>query len=386
MRICLVTTEYPPAIGGMGQAACRIARGLARFTHHDVHVLWLDLWLKHDRHLRARSGSPEHGTASPSCRAPAVHYIEPTRWDYKNPYRAYYQHLSSLDAQLQFDAFVAFGVSYSAFPVVLRARERDIPAIVSMHGSDLQRDVFRTEMFSHMYWSLANATRVVSVNQGALQMAHTICDLDGRGMVIPNHIVPEDFEQGTTAIVPLHPDTLILAMAATFTHNKGLHFLLEAASQLRDLHLSVLLIGDAQIEDASYLDHELARFRDRLPIVTVGVVPHRAMLSYLRLANIFVLPSLSEGAPNVLLEAMLAGVSIVASDVGAVRHTIEDEVSGLIVPPGAVEELAAALSRLAADPSLRSRLARSASERVSTHFSPLQEAAAWDAVFQFGEE
>ena len=111
-------------------------------------------------------------------------------------------------------------------------------------------------------------------------------------------------------------------------------------------------------------------------------MPHRRMLSYLRLADIVVLPSLSEGAPNVLLEAMLAGRAIIASDVGAVSETIEHEVSGIVVEPGSVEELAGALRRLAGDGELRQRLGRAAEETVRETLSPEKEAAAWDAVLR----
>ena len=84
----------------------------------------------------------------------------------------------------------------------------------------------------------------------------------------------------------------------------------------------------------------------------------------LRGAECFVMPSLSEGMPMALLEAMAYGMAIVATRAGGIPELVEDEVTGLLVEPGNPEALAAALGRLAADPELRQRLAGAARERA----------------------
>ena len=73
-------------------------------------------------------------------------------------------------------------------------------------------------------------------------------------------------------------------------------------------------------------------------------------------ADVFVLPSTSEGLPVSVLEAMAAGLPVVASRVGGVPEQVSDGKTGLLVEPGDPNELAAALHRLTVDPSLRRRL------------------------------
>lgn len=73
-------------------------------------------------------------------------------------------------------------------------------------------------------------------------------------------------------------------------------------------------------------------------------------------AGVFVLPSLSEGTPKVILEAMSRGIPVIATEVGGIPDMIEHEVNGLLVPPGNSEELALALRRVLADEDLRARL------------------------------
>jgi glycosyltransferase involved in cell wall biosynthesis len=90
-------------------------------------------------------------------------------------------------------------------------------------------------------------------------------------------------------------------------------------------------------------------------------------------ADIFVLSSRSEGLPMTILEAMAAGLPVVASSVGGVPEVVVDGETGLVVPPGDPASLAAAIERLLADPALRRRLGGAARERVA-------ELCSWDRV------
>lgn len=88
----------------------------------------------------------------------------------------------------------------------------------------------------------------------------------------------------------------------------------------------------------------------------------------LRDLDLFVLPSISEACPNALLEAMATGVPVIATTVGGIRTLIEDDGTGLLVPPGNPPALARAILKLLADPALASALAARAQERVRNQF------------------
>ncbi|GAC1470966.1 MAG: glycosyltransferase family 4 protein [Chloroflexota bacterium] len=374
-RICLITTEYPPDVGGMGHAVRRIAHALAAYTPHEVHVLWIEnTW--------SLKGEPlVSDDRLESATSVDVHHSSLEDQEYSDPYIGIYERLRKLQKRVQFDAFVAFGASYSGFPVVLLGKELSVPAIISLHGADLNRDAFKGDRFPHILWSLANARKWVSVTPGELEMARSVSKGGHRGVLIPNHIDSDDFEDGVTTTLCLDKTSIVVAVAASFSPLKGLHILLEAATGITDILVTILVIGGPRQGEESYFAEQLSRYRDRVSIVEAGIVPHEFILSYLKLADIVAVPSLSEGAPNIVLEAMLSGVALVASDVGSVSETIQDGVSGILVAPGSTEALAAALTRLASDEKLRRTMAARAREVVLSRFSTTAEAAAWDRMF-----
>src|SRR5215218_6977881 len=137
---------------------------------------------------------------------------------------------------------------------------------------------------------------------------------------------------------------------------KGVHTLVEAAGLLEDPSVRVLLVGDGPERKAERIDAG-----DRLRFL--GFFAHERLPAAMAHADVLVLPSLYEELGTVLLEAMWAGLPIVASRTGGILDVIEDGVNGLLVPPGDPEALARAIDRLLADRALAYRLSEGARAR-----------------------
>jgi glycosyltransferase involved in cell wall biosynthesis len=105
-------------------------------------------------------------------------------------------------------------------------------------------------------------------------------------------------------------------------------------------------------------------------VLLTGFVEHTAVPGVLASLDVLVLPSAYEEMGSVLTEAMASGLPVVASDVGGIPEVVRDGVTGLLVPPGDVGALAAALDRLAADPELRARLSAGARDRAADYAWP----------------
>ena len=141
-----------------------------------------------------------------------------------------------------------------------------------------------------------------------------------------------------------------------------LHALALLAERRPSLHLAVAGRGD--------LEHELVALSRQLGIASrvhwLGLRSDVANL--LAAADVFALSSLAEGHPLSLLEAMTAARPIVATDVGAVRETLEDGHCGALVPPSNPARLAEAIDHLLSKPADAARLAERAARRAASNY------------------
>jgi glycosyltransferase involved in cell wall biosynthesis len=159
----------------------------------------------------------------------------------------------------------------------------------------------------------------------------------------------------------------VVAVFSRLNRMKGVEYFLDAAMVLAgkfpDVHFLVVGDGGSKPE----LEEHARRLGLERRIVFTGFrgdVP-----DLLSEAAISVLPSLSEGTSNTLLESMAAGIPVVATRVGGNPEVVEDGVSGLLVPPRDSAALAAATGRLLEDPDLALRLGQAGMRRVAALFS-----------------
>lgn len=164
-------------------------------------------------------------------------------------------------------------------------------------------------------------------------------------------------------------DAPLLVSVSRHDTRKGLNFFLHALGLLhkRGVRFRACLVGGGPLLPAHRkLAHDLG-------LADVVAIPGFAVdrFAYLRRADVFVLPSLEEGSGSLsMLEAMQAGVPVVASEVDGIPEDVTDNQDALLVPPGDAEALATALGRMIADAGLRARLAAAGRETFHRRFSP----------------
>jgi glycosyltransferase involved in cell wall biosynthesis len=163
---------------------------------------------------------------------------------------------------------------------------------------------------------------------------------------------------------------VILGTAGRLIPRKGVEFLLSAAATLQDEfpNLRVEIAGSGP--QRPYLEQTSARLRLTEHVKFLGWIDD--LRSVLPRWDIFVMPSLEEGFPIAALEAMAAGLPVVASGVGGVPELVEDGKTGWLIPPGDVEALAARLRHLLRSPEEQLRMGANARARVRDHFSLAQ--------------
>ena len=179
--------------------------------------------------------------------------------------------------------------------------------------------------------------------------------------------VSGDGEQAAAKFVS-GPGNRLAVCVARFSHEKGLDIFVKSMAVLRDKFPHVvkgLLVGDGQLKGViENLIQELG-MQDR--ILTTGYSEYPG--DFMRIADLIVLPSRSEGIPNVILEAMALGKPVVATDVGGVREIIEDGVDGLIVKHEDPVALSDAMMLVLSNRKMAAELGAHALKRVHNEFS-----------------
>lgn len=161
-------------------------------------------------------------------------------------------------------------------------------------------------------------------------------------------------------------ERIVIGIIAELHKNKGLSFAIEACTRFspkRDFY--VLIIGSGEEREALETLIHTRNLQDKVHLL--GFVRDAARL--LSGFDIFLLPSLKEGLPYVLLEAGLAGLSVVASKTGGIPDVIEDEKTGLLVQPGNTSEMSKAIERLLDSRVLRSELGENLKRQITEKFS-----------------
>ncbi|MBI2639292.1 MAG: glycosyltransferase family 4 protein [Candidatus Sungbacteria bacterium] len=155
-----------------------------------------------------------------------------------------------------------------------------------------------------------------------------------------------------------------IGTVAELTKNKGLAYLIDSINEVRkknpEFKIQVLIIGEG--EERERLQNQIRKLGLENTVHLAGFIPDAAR--YLKAFDIFILPSLKEGLPYTLLEAINAKIPVIATAVGGIPDLIEHEQDGLLVPPANSSTLTKAITTLLVDSEKRRIFAENAAKKI----------------------
>ena len=160
--------------------------------------------------------------------------------------------------------------------------------------------------------------------------------------------------------------SIIIGTAARLHPHKRLEDLLDAMRLMSDLNVELHIAGDADGDGDAYAEL-LRRSAEGLPVRWLGALDD--MEAFHTAVDVIAVISEPAGCPNAIIEAMAAGLPVVATAVGGAMDLIVDDESGLLVPAREAGSMAGALGRVCSDVALRLRLGEAAWRRARDHFS-----------------
>lgn len=244
----------------------------------------------------------------------------------------------------------------------LAAARAGVPLVSTAHGF-IGGDR-RGRMYERLQmWSYRRGREVVAVSRPIAERLAGAGVPTERLHVVPNALRPPARLAGRAearARLGLPAEGRVAGWVGRLGHEKGPDVALEAMADVPDARLS--FVGEGALREALATRAAELGLEDR--VTFHGVVD--GMARWLAAFDVLVLSSRTEGTPITLLEAMHAGIPIVATRVGGVPDLLEHERHALLVPPEAPFEIAAALHRLEVERGLGPELAAAAKRRLET--------------------
>ncbi|MEM9506237.1 MAG: glycosyltransferase [Cyanobacteria bacterium P01_E01_bin.35] len=383
--ICITAQEFPPDIGGVGVSAKRISL-LLQELGYEVHVaIFRAVFVKEEALAKVGQLRRSHCETSEQ-EGIKVHRIYPAirsnvarKQDYLMDI---YGQLNLLHKQYQFDLVHAFFINETGFLTTMLAKENDIAVINSVRGADLHKHIFDCRQQKQIDWTLANSDWTTFVSQDLMKRARLFTpEIINKSTAFLNSIVSVDF---TNLAKPLLADKLrgtVIGSVGNFRDKKGIEYLLDACHKI-DSEFTLLFVGEFVAKEEKYWTQEIANSGLEDRILITGKISRPEALAYLPYMDIFAIPSLNDGCPNALLEAMLAEKAVVGTNIDAIGEIIEDGINGLLVNPYSGEELAIGIAKLIERPLLRQTFGKLAQQKVLRDLNPAVEQANWNRVYQ----
>jgi L-malate glycosyltransferase len=383
-KICIATPEFPPEQwGGLARTVDRVARHAADMGL-DVHVA----------HLVVDSSEPvllDENRETWSVDNITVHRIRVGKeamadaprelWDcpHNMTLQMMYQSLEMLNQDERFDLFHSFFLYPVGFVTGLLARRMNAASIVTVVGNDIKKYIFSPEKVAVCRSGLETADLVVALSRDLVEMADALTPVEKKARIIYNsvEIPPQRWSRTRDRDGPFR-----IGCAGIFKYAKGLPYLFKAVAQLCPREgLRLELRGHLRDSEKDIYNQMLDRTALGDVLHLLESLPHDKIPEWLRTLDVFVLPSLTEGCPNILMEAMASGVPSIATRTGAVEYLMEDHISGLVVPWGNSQALGAALKEIMDHPPLARQLGSAAGLRMK-EFSPSRERGAWESLYR----
>lgn len=335
MKILLLSEKYTPDIGGLAISTHRLATLLAD-AGHQIRV------------IVPTSNLPASETHTlTSNRISVTRFGTHKRVD--DTLVDWFELIFAEHQKESFDLIQAYFLPQAGFVATYAGKYLNIPTVVSIRGNDIERAAFDPSKFSHVMYALKNAN-VVTTNASVLVKKGKAFAVGREIVLIPNGIDTEHFkpmERNEILSEALgiesgkkKEERKIVGFVGELREKKGLQTLLSAYAQVNKKQPATLLIvGEIRKgDDQKYYDEFLLTNPDSRIIVT-GLIPHKDLPAYYSLIDAFVHPSLRDGMPNAVLEAMACGKIVIATPVGGVIDVIEDEKNGYFVSVNDVDGL-----------------------------------------------
>jgi glycosyltransferase involved in cell wall biosynthesis len=334
MKIAIIIFFFPPKwLGGTEIATYNLAKHLAK-RGHEIHVI-----TSYDE------GFPdiykENGFYVHRILWSAIRIIGVVSFHLKIFFK-----IRTIKPDIVQVQYIEMGISAWLIKKILR-----IPYVVWGRGSDINQ----LNRFSRIKAKpiLQNANAILALTENMRIKLKNIYNTEI--YIVPNGIDLEEYT-GSPTIPDRKPGTKNILFVGSLRPVKGVQYLITSMKKIHEElpDARLILVGDG--EEREHLEALSIQLGLQKYVEFIGKVSHEKVKTFMQQADVFVLPSLSEGFPNVILEAMACGLPIIASPVGGIPDIITNDTNGYLVEVKDTNDMANKILLLLSDDALRKKI------------------------------
>ena len=248
-----------------------------------------------------------------------------------------------------------------------------IPHVSTCHGY-INNDIkLRLYNFIDIFL-LKFSDQIISVSDGIKDILISWGITANKITTIPNAVILPDLtdrqirDRRTSARkgYNINDEEIVIGYIGRFSEEKGLKFLLQAVITLNEqtLPIKIMLIGDGS--ERENLELISRKYGVAQHIIFTGF--QQDVVSLLPALDIFILPSLTEGTPMAVLEAMSYGLPVIASRIGGIPDIITHNIDGILIYPGESKHIVEAILHLIKEPEIRKKLSINAKQKIKNFY------------------
>ncbi len=263
------------------------------------------------------------------------------------------------------------------FGMIKLAKKWNIPLVISALGTIERKVAYEGSYTSRQIIEAMNfADKILSVSEDLKLHIVNLGINENKVIVVPNGVDTEKFKprgkENARDLLNLPQDKNIILFVGALRSIKGVDYLIEAAKKFVGTNTELYMVGRDDGLKKSLV--KMAQERKIIDFIKfIGPVNHEDIPLWISASDILVLPSLSEGRPNVILEALACEVPVVATDVGGIPELMINGETGYLVPAKNPPELSEKINKLLEDENLRKKMGKIGRQSIT------QRGLTWEA-------
>lgn len=367
MKICIIVTHYLPHIGGLELATYHLAKELDK-QNNEVHI------------ITPYPDSNENTTSIKIHRHPIHTYPD------EHPIRAFVDGLTFFRKTVETINEIKPNIIHAqnitnSIPAYIASKRYHIPYIICLHGALELMGPFLPACLKRFWPKLPHIKAASQIIALTNEMAGRLeKELGRESVVIPNGVDTTHFYPSLTPEVSPHNPVIICL--SRIDDKKGLEYAIKSMDDVLKHYPDAILniVGDGNFRNE--LEKIVWKHKLTKNVRFMGVVPNTDVPDLLRSADIFLLPSLSEGFALTALEAMASGLPIISTPVGIIPEMVSKWNNGIIIPFKSSTAISNAIISLLDHPNIRLEYGKQSVKATREKYSWTTVAKKYEEIYQ----